>query len=814
MHFNISKIKQLLVFAFFLLLACSSKKTDKKDEPVERKPAASPSPAVEATQTAPFEVSKEKPSLESYYEQDEMKEYYPQRILPPAFDFNVDLSDKSPVQLWLLRNEIFARNGYLFEDAVLRGYFDQFKWYQPIFDTPGFKVQLDSQEAAFVNKVLTMENEKAKDRYVSQGDFQMINFSHVYNTIQFKEINDSLRDALARNNFAIVPGETEQLFYVYDNNHYQYIPNFITTDLYLQILHKYFSSILKNVEEEKFIPLLTRLLKSVYTHAYAFGETSTEPELRSAAHWTTTYLAIANSLISGQKFKVDPEMLPYYNTELAKIRAARGEGSDFLGLSVFQYSQFKPRGNYTSSEALKGYFRCVKWLNTAPMYLDDDRGLRSAALMASFIKESSADLEAFTKFSSAIEFIVGEEDNLSMTNLVQTLTDVQAKAPSAFADQKSLAEIRKQLMSREAARIRPAAGDTTTAKELSRPAILFTAGRYTFDGEILSRLIHILRPDPKRPFPKGLDVFATFGNKEAENILMNVYKEGDHWRAYPDSLQKLKAQFQSYADWNKNIYSKTFETIHTLDNVAVNAPLFMKTPAWQKKELITSLAAWSELKHDMLLYAKEPNGAEAGEGGGPPPPVHLSYVEPNIQFWRKAVELLGFEQQTLARMDLLPTVTGQLGDRLIDIGNFLLGISQKELAHEEVTKEEFDRMSWMGGEIESLTFQILGVEILPERDRMVAVVADVYSYNGAYLEEATGPVDDIYVIAEINGRPYLTKGAVFSYYEFTNNTPMTDEEWQSKVSRGESIQRPVWVKEITVQSPSLESKPEYSFLGD
>lgn len=54
--------------------------------------------------------------------------------------------------------------------------------------------------------------------------------------------------------------------------------------------------------------------------------------------------------------------------------------------------------------------------------------------------------------------------------------------------------------------------------------------------------------------------------------------------------------------------------------------------------------------------------------------------------------------------------------------------------------------------------------------------------NGAYLEEAVGMVDEIYVIAEIQGKPYLTRGAVFSYYEFTNPTPLTDESWQTLIN--------------------------------
>ena len=65
----------------------------------------------------------------------------------------------------------------------------------------------------------------------------MISMAHVYNTMQFKTMDPQFTEALARNNFAIVPGEHHQFFHVYDYNHYEYIPNFVTTDIYLQVLH-------------------------------------------------------------------------------------------------------------------------------------------------------------------------------------------------------------------------------------------------------------------------------------------------------------------------------------------------------------------------------------------------------------------------------------------------------------------------------------------------------------------------------------------------------------------------------------------------
>src|ERR1039458_6407353 len=64
---------------------------------------------------------------------DDFKNYYGDPILPPLVDYTVDISNKTLPELRILENGIYARHNYLFEDAVMRGYFNQFKWYQPIF---------------------------------------------------------------------------------------------------------------------------------------------------------------------------------------------------------------------------------------------------------------------------------------------------------------------------------------------------------------------------------------------------------------------------------------------------------------------------------------------------------------------------------------------------------------------------------------------------------------------------------------------------------------------------------------------------------
>jgi len=479
---------------------------------------------------------------------------------------------------------------------------------------------------------------------------------------------------------------------------------------------------------------------------------------------------------------------------------------------VFFYSQFKPRGYYTKDDTLEKYFRCMKWLNSAPMNIDDNDSFQAALLMAYWIGNDRDCKSEFDLMNRVIGFFSGDEDNDSITQLIKLLEVDGIKTMADLFSRQNIERIKSQVKALSVNRIQPQAANEVAKADFARKYVLFTASRYTFDAEILQRLVNVKRPELLRPFPKGLDVFAALGHKTADDILLNHYSEAQRWPAYTDSLALLKAKFGNYTNWNTTIYNKTMDCINSLsDQVESDCPLFMQTNYWQKKDLNTSLAAWTELKHDMILYSEQASAAEAGEGGGPPPPTELSYVEPNIVFWSKAIELLNLQEEYMSQNGSLTDDSKDINSQLKNLAEFFLDISKKEMNKEEITEKELDRMSWIGGEVEQLTFRILGVNELPEREKRVALAADVYAFNDTILEEAVGNADEIYVIAEINGLPYLTKGACFSYYEFTSKSRLTDEEWQQMISQGKTPSRPDWLDDIYVRTASLRARPGYSF---
>ena len=774
-----------------------------------------------------------KAALASCYARPYLVEYYSQKKYTggketdwkalPAFDYDQPLAGKTYLELALLRNTLYARNGYCFTNATLRRYFDETNWYKPVWneaaETEGkpvaaapIAVPLDARELAFEQKLMALENRLLAGRVAPQAGYPMIGVDFVTNQREF-QLGPALRAGLARHNFAVVPTQEEQLFYLYDKGEYAFTPAFVTTDLFVQLLHKYLNGILSDVEEKRLLPVVSQLLRQGNAQARALAGQCQQPAARGAAEWAAAYYAVGQELLTGRAGAVPPAYAALVAEEVARATAAEGKGSNLLRDSLFEYSALKPRGMYTRTDTTRRYFRTVKWLNTGPVFIDTDAGLLRAVALAKALAASPEATRGFQNFTQVLDVLVGNEDNRSLTNLLALLAGpaYAGKTLDELAAPALLARLRPALLATGTDRIRAKAITAGAEAALGRPTLLFSAARYTFDGEILSRLTEMRTG--KRPVPKGLDVFATFRNAPAQDVLLTHYREAAHWPAYPATLRQLQQEFAQPA-WDRNLYNKTLQTLLSLNQptpVAAGTPLFARTPAWQKRNLSTALGGWAELKHDLLLYSERPMAAEMGGGGdeGPPPPVILAYVEPNLPFWDAALALLAFQSQALDRLhantDHLTGLNKELRDKITSLRT----IARQQLRHENVSPADMADLAQIGGWAEQLTFNILKTDRLPDRERHMGVAADVYAYNqndtSLLLEEAVGAADALYTVVEINGTTVVAVGPILSYYEFGSATPLTDEEWQAKLATDPPA-RPTWLREITVSVPKLNTK--------
>jgi hypothetical protein len=78
----------------------------------------------------------------------------------------------------------------------------------------------------------------------------------------------------------------------------------------------------------------------------------------------------------------------------------------------------------------------------------------------------------------------------------------------------------------------------------------------------------------------------------------------------------------------------------------------------------------------------------------------------------------------------------------------------------------------------------------------MAVIADVHTdpNTASCLEEGVGHANYIFVVVPIEGKLNLTRGSVFSYYEFPHpmSDRLTDEKWQEMLELGEAPGPPAW----------------------
>ena len=367
-------------------------------------------------------------------------------------------------------------------------------------------------------------------------------------------------------------------------------------------------------------------------------------------------------------------------------------------------------------------------------------------------------------------------------------------------------------------RIRPAFERTSHNKICLMPQ------RYQPDAEVLLNTVDYENKPTQRATPKGLDFFAAMGVSAAERILM---EEKQEWKGFKPALDNMKKRMQEI-DWNETIATQWMNTLKVLNDKGENLPYFMVTPEWDKKNMNAVLASWAELKHDAILYAKQPFGAECG-GGGLPEPMVKGYVEPNINFWKKAIELLNNTENLLKEQNMLTQKVSEATGRLREEAQFLLNISEKEIAGTPLTDEENDQIECIGSTFENISLNLVrqpdqyldGWSNVEGADKKVALVADVYTANAnnnpnkSILFEAVGLADEIYVVVEIDGYLYLTRGAVLSYREFIQSIDeprLTDEEWQEQLEKNPRKGVPEWMKRIIVPLKEMpEANEEYFY---
>ncbi|MCK4448386.1 MAG: DUF3160 domain-containing protein, partial [Candidatus Marinimicrobia bacterium] len=321
---------------------------------------------------------------------------------------------------------------------------------------------------------------------------------------------------------------------------------------------------------------------------------------------------------------------------------------------------------------------------------------------------------------------------------------------------------------------------------------------------------------PGRLMPRGLDIMAVLGSEQAQEILDQVYHENSN-QDYVSWMDSLKVEFaeKPASDWAQNLYwNWLYSLMPLLFAKDSGYPPFMQKIAWQDKELATSLGSWAELRHDTILYAKQ---SSSWESTPYQPPTLKGYVEPNPHLYARLAALSRF---MITGFDNRGILLDSFQKRLIDLEYLLLNlksISEKELTNEVLSEEEYVLIHKFGQIIETIiTFPSEEVEQFEnETDDQMPVIADVHTdaLNGLVLEEGVGYPFDIFVIVPIEDTLKVTRGAVFSYYEFSQpiSNRLTDEAWQEMLKSDNPFKLPVWTGSFIDTSQSFINKYPFPY---
>ena len=520
------------------------------------------------------------------------------------------------------------------------------------------------------------------------------------------------------------------------------------------------------------------------------------------------------------------------------------------------YSQYVPRGHYTQSEKLKRYFKAMMWYGRMAFLLkgcNGDDALVSehdakistiqAALISSELPEVKAGdkpvQEIWDRIYAVTAFFVGKADDLTpyeYANALNSTFGVDFNL-SELSDEANLLALKAELAKMRSPEIYGGSGVCVVYPPITREKLYecldktkgmrFMGQRFVPDSYMFQQLVSpavgmyvgndtpftmcITQLGPERCFPRGLDVMAVLGSEMAEDILR---EEGDteygsksdnkpvdvcsnsNNMSYDIQLNTLKSDFAgvNISEWNQNLYWSWLYTLKPLlTEFGDGYPTFMQTEAWQKKELQTALASWTELRHDTILYVKQSYTPPCSVAM---PPKPVGYVEPVPEFYARLLSLTQMTEEGLADLDVLTETEQERLQSLERILERLINISKAELENKELNESDYEFIRSFGESMDSI---VAGVDA---RGINTTIVADVHTdcNTKKILEEGVGYVNMILVAYNVpDGRIIVGAGPVFSYYEFKHpmDDRLTDEKWKEMLeNEKESPEVPEWVKGI------------------
>jgi hypothetical protein len=393
----------------------------------------------------------------------------------------------------------------------------------------------------------------------------------------------------------------------------------------------------------------------------------------------------------------------------------------------------------------------------------------------------------------------------------------------------------------EAVRSRPYWSPMGPGKLEMPRSLAFMSQRFTLDAWAMSHFItdnvKFEKKKIARRVASGADIaYSVLGNKIAGEVVAdriegkNPEEDKTKFRdglPFQNNLSAIKTLIDSLDEitWNGSVYSSWIACLRELSapQLTKSTPQAATTKAWAYRTLNTQLASWTQLRHDTILFVKEPYTdmtlCEYPDG----------YVDPCPNFWSKFALLLGRVSHFISNIKLCRgTVDAEYGWQSSvasktwrkGVVEFLKGFADK-VEHLHAISVKQDKQERLNTEDETFLKDVMmesggsggtryegwypvscfygnqfaaGMEDNIVTGVMTNVPDPVLQDPGCVLHEGVGGVN--LMLAAIDNGNSLTcyAGPVFSYYEFQTEfgDHMTDEAWDAKVKKKDILPAPYW----------------------
>lgn len=563
---------------------------------------------------------------------------------------------------------------------------------------------------------------------VLAGNVAPVGLKGVVNAQKAKKLPAAAREALVRDGFSVVAGTERHFFSLYDRNAYEKVPSFISTDVVLHVFHVRFDDEVATLEQQVAVPALKAFAGQQLARAL-----TSWPAHRALAQYHATALALVDP-----SAPLDPRVAGVKD-DVVKLVDAKGRGAVTACPGELELSLFKPRGHY-DRWALHGYFRAVTFYAQCGLVM---RGadLGRAVDVARLVDADA--LKELKKVKALQRFVSGPSDDPGLEALAPHLAGLPAwPAPVPPAALEALAQQLSKL---------PAAKVPTLAPS-STPVFRLLGGSFTADAALVA---------PSTPL-------------------------GVNGASIVPVLEALASREPFPA--GAGLSARWLEVLRTLLTKPEGQPPFASTDAWARRTRVVAAGSYAELRHDTLLYVKQPMVmAEGGDSAELPATKVGGYVEPRPDVYRA---LLALTAELSTR--------GSKSTDLDAFLRFLIEVSGLELANQPFPKAMDERLRTIGSELEHLS-RVHGDSSPPQ-----ALVADVFTVaypdgSSRVLHIATGDVDELWVVAPRAGKPVLMRGGAFSFYEFLAQPGerLNDSQWMERLF-DEPPARPAWAQPVAV----------------